>query len=327
MSFGSVDDMEEFDFGQEHEIDAQTIDLGDNEEDIDIEIVDDRPVEDQVESDPNLMDVDTDEPLEGVSKKVEQRFAVFTKQKHQLRRQAEEAERQRLAMEQYARSQQARVSELENTLKAAEPAYIAEIKSRLQMQQEASEKSLTDAFDQGDSIGVAKAAATIAEAAAAAERVKNYQPQYQEPRQPGPEPQPQYDAAVVERHGKWRTDNDWYGVDPEMTSDTDYFANKAQAQGFVFGTEPFYAEVDRNMKVIHPDKFKKDQPGSDLSAGQPVESRRRTPTVVSPGNRESGQSRTKVTLSPSELVAAKKLGVSKTEYARQKLMLQRKGEE
>jgi len=83
-------------------------------------------------------------------------------------------------------------------------------------------------------------------------------------------------------------------------------------EGYDPKSDEYYAEIDKRMRLEFPHKFDKT---NDINIKG--ESTKPTQTVAS-ATRSVKQSRKTISLTPSEVAIAKKLGVSLEDYAKQK---------
>ena len=128
------------------------------------------------------------------------------------------------------------------------------------------------------------------------------------------------------------SNNDWFGVDDEMTMTAVGLDRKLQREygADYVGTEEYFRTIDKTMRKRFPEYFEDVQSQEDdpppKKRAEPVdeeEPRRRASkpaTVVAPAARSTPPSRVK--LLASEAATARRLGVPLEEYARQKAALE-----
>jgi hypothetical protein len=103
----------------------------------------------------------------------------------------------------------------------------------------------------------------------------------------------------------WIQKNDWFLKDKEMYNSAQIIDRELVSEGYVEGSPEYFEQVDKRMRVKHPNKF-------DDVAVQPKPQQK-----VASANRSVGKAGKKqVKLSPSEVAMAKKLNVPLKEYAK-----------
>jgi hypothetical protein len=93
--------------------------------------------------------------------------------------------------------------------------------------------------------------------------------------------------------------------DEEMYNSAQVIDRELVSEGYIEGSDEYFAEVDKRIRIKHPEKF-------DDVAVQPKPQQK-----VASANRSVGKAGKKqVKLSPSEVAMAKKLNVPLKEYAK-----------
>ena len=110
------------------------------------------------------------------------------------------------------------------------------------------------------------------------------------------------------RAEQWAEDNKWFGQDEAMTFTALAHHKKLLREGFDPKSDEYYGEINSYMKSQFPNKFQNQQTEVKEKAPQTVAGSSRT-------GKSSGSKR-KVTLTPSQVAIAKKLGVPLEEYAK-----------
>lgn len=231
---------------------------------------------------------------------------------------AREAERQRDAAIEYAKSlkQQADVAENRSTQFAK--SLTTEYETRIQTQEQLVNDRLRRAIDRGDIDEQILAQRALAELTVEKERLKGnvfrppvereiqqpvYAPQpVQQPAQPRPDPKAE----------QWAEKNTWFGADQPMTLTAfSHHRDMVEKEGFDPQSDDYYDELDKRMRRDFPHKFQ--QQAQRTAPTQAVASGRL------PVRADNVQ---KIKLKPSEVAIAKRLGVKLEEYARQVKKLQ-----
>jgi hypothetical protein len=148
--------------------------------------------------------------------------------------------------------------------------------------------------------------------------------QQQQPAQP----------QLTPRTQKWmQANNDWWGVDEEMTMTAlglDKKLAKEYGSDYV-GSEEYFRTIDKTMRKRFPEHFESEQSYEDdetppRKTSEPAEEetpRRATKpaTVVAPASRSTPPNR--IRLKASEAAIARRLGVPIEQYAKQVALLKR----
>ena len=300
-----------------------------DDEKFQVEVEDDTPEEDRGRKKAPPPDDPTDEELSTYDEKVQQRIKKFTRGYHDERRAKEEALREREAAEQFAKEVYEENKRLKTQLKNGSEVFIEQNKSTAQMQLDSAKKRFKEAYESGDSDGVAEAQAEITKAALRIDRAEQMRP-IDEPDTPPPQPA----AKVSPRTKKWIDQNsDWFGADDEMTMTAmglDKTLQKEYGADYV-GTEEYFQTIDKTMRKRFPEHFTDDQSYEDddtsYKSSEPDEDDRpprratRITSPVAPATRSTPPNR--IRLKASEAAIARRLGVPIEEYAKQVAQLKR----
>ena len=247
-----------------------------------------------------------DEKLEDYSKGVQSRIAKLT-------RKMREAERQRDAATEYARSVDEKRQILEKRFVNNDSAYMKKFESNVKTGLDSAQKELAAAIEAGDAaaqVNANKRIATLAFENARLEEAKSRQVEI--PTTPSQVVQPRQSATQLPEADPdaeaWASRNTWFGQDRAMTFTAfEIHKDLVEREGFDPKSDEYYAEVDKRIKVDFPHKFGKTNTESTMKPVQTVASAQRS---VKPGRKT-------VKLTPSQVVIAKKLGVPLEEYAKQ----------
>jgi len=288
------------------------------EPEIDIEVVDDTPLEDKGRK-PMAEPVDevTDDELEAYDEKVQKRIKKLGRGYHDERRAKEEAIRMR---EEAIRVAQIAVEEnkrLQSQLHEGSKLFIDQGKNSAESELSMAKKAFKDAYESGDSDALVDAQQRISEATLKLDRAFNLRPiEPQEPQYRIPQAQPQ--VQQDEKLTNWVDENPWYGgekpEEEEMTSLALTIHNRlAREFGEKYvGTDEYYSKISATIQKRFPDYF-----GSEpKSEEKPREKSRAKPAanVVAPATRSVAPK--KVQLTQTQVQIAKRLGVPLELYAR-----------
>ena len=248
-----------------------------------------------------------DEQLEEYSKGVQSRIAKLT-------RKMREAERQRDAATEYARSAEESRKTLEKRFQKTDSDYIKKFESSIKTGMDAAQRELTSAIESGDAkaqVEANKRIATLAFDNAKLEHSKTLREEetpakpadVQTPKQPASQM-----AATDPQAEAWASKNSWFGSDRAMTFTAfEIHKDLVDKEGFDPKSDEYYAEVDKRIRVDFPHKFGTNQNTQTTVPVQTVASAQRS---VKPGRKT-------VRLTSSQVAIAKKLGVPLEEYAKQ----------
>ena len=254
-----------------------------------------------------------DQYSEGVKKRIDKLTA-------RLR----ETQRREQAALEYAKSVQARATQLEQQFMTVDGERLGEANGRVQTQVVALKQIIRKAREEGDIDTETEAQQRLTSltmeqsqiTAATQQREQqvqqwNYQQQVAA-QQAAQQPQVQVQQEVDPRVEDWAERNPWYGRDTAMTHAAwGIHRQLIQTEGFDPNSNEYYDELDNRLKQTFPQK---------LGGGQQAQTNRsaRLVQTVAPASRSSGinNARRTVKLTPSQVAIAKKLGVPLEEYAK-----------
>jgi hypothetical protein len=304
----------------------ETKQVSKEEDKFEIEIEDDTPTQDRGRKPMSKPPEDpTEDELSSYDEKVQARLKKFTRGYHDERRAKEQAERERLAAENYARQILEENKRLQQQLSTGSKAFIETSKYAAEAQLNAAKEKFTKAYEAGDAQAQANAQAEIAEATVKASRAFDMKPVEVEERQfqPAPVQQP-VQQQLHPRTQKWVDDNnDWYGVDEEMTSAAIGLDKKLQREygNDFIGTEKYFQLIDKTMRKRFPEQFDVQSHNTDEEEEEPPRRATKLTSVVAPASRSSSPTRMKLKASEAEI--ARRLGVPIEEYAKQVAKIKR----
>lgn len=255
-----------------------------------------------------------DKELENYSKDVQRRIAKLTGKWREAQRQRDEAI-------EFARLQKQKAEEASKKYSSLETSSMKDRQSKIQSLLDAQKSKLAQAREAGDvnaEVDIQKEISRlgyeevrlqelsqIAEEQKAAKN-ENVIPTYQ-PRQPEPV------REVDPKAESWASNNRWFGTDKAMTYTAfDLHKTLVDEEGYDPKSDEYYVEIDKRMRVEFPHKF-------DTNNDTNIKGETTKPTqTVASATRSVKQSRKTISLTPSEVAIAKKLGVSLEDYAKQK---------
>jgi len=295
----------------------QEVQVPQPDKDLEIDIIDDRPEEDQK---PRRVAVngDVDEEIEGIGDRTKKRIDKLKYDYHEERREKEQAHRTRDEAVQFARNIQVENENLKNTVARSEGALLNSLKTRSDTEIEAAKAEYKSAYESGDTDKLLAAQEKLQSAYADKNYVENYVPtapqanlQQAIPQQnvqqqpPVNGQQQQLDPKAVE----YIRNNNWFEQEgnEDMTALAYGMHSKLVRQGVdpIRDADKYYNEIDNAIRTRFPERFEANTATS-----------RRPSTVVAPANR-TGQKQRRVQLTKTQVDLARRLGLTPEQYATQ----------
>ena len=286
----------------------------------DIEVEDDTPEADRGrEPMPKeiVEELEADE-LEEYSDKVKTRLKQMKKVWHDERREKERLQREQAEALNAAQRLLEENRLLKQNLSQGEQTLVGSFRQNAIFELEQAKRDYREAYEAGDADKLVEAQEKLNVASYRLQQISNYRPALQQPvrevEQPVQQVQtPRLDTKTV----AWQERNTWYGTDPEMTASALGLHQKlVNERGPQFaGTDEYWDAIDKTMRRRFPDYF-----GEDEVAKEKPTSREAKPTVVAPASRS--RSPKKIVLKQSQLVIAKKLGLTPEQYARELMKME-----
>ena len=252
-----------------------------------------------------------DTELENYSKDVQRRIAKLTGKWREAQRQRDEAvEYAKLQKQQredlqkkYSSVEQAGVKDREEAIKAgllAAQTKLAQARANddVAAEVEASKEIARLGYEESR-LADAKSMAESAPKAETKDEIPSFETK-QQPQQQNVDP----------RAEAWGAKNKWFGTDTAMTYTAFDIHNKLEAEGYDPNSDEYYAEIDKRIRLEFPHKF-------DTTTDTTAQTTKPVQTVAS-ATRSTKSGRKTISLTPSEVAIAKKLGVSLEDYAKQK---------
>ena len=285
---------------------------------IEIEIVDDAPPEDQRRlplPKKQVEELEADD-LEEYDGKVKYRLSQMKKVWHDERRDKETAIREREEAFNYAQAKDREIRELRAKVGQGEQMFVTEVTKSATGEIAAAKDRLKKAYEAGDSDLIADAQEELTDAKFRMRDIQSLKPSLQvENNDVQQAQQPRAQAPVVDTKAEsWRTRNTWFGVDKKMTG----FALGLHQELVEAGVDPrsddYYDKVNAEVKQAFPDRFEVEDSGhTDVQDKSPQ--RTKASSVVAPVSRTTAPRRIRLTTSQSALV--KRLGLTPEAYVRE----------
>src|SRR5210317_981858 len=297
--------------------DTPMVDIDTSGPSAEVELKDDAQTEEQVET----KEQDTSpEPQEASSEEQATDDQKESKDK-ELENYSKEAQRQRDEAIEFARLQKEKTESLNKKYSSLETSSMKDRQSKIQSLLDAQKSKLAQAREAGDvsaEVDIQKEISRLGyeevrlqELSQIAEEQKAIKDETVIPTY-----QPRQQEAVREVDPKaesWASNNRWFGSDKAMTYTAfDLHKTLVDEEGYDPKSDEYYVEIDKRMRVEFPHKF-------DTNNDTNIKGETTKPTqTVASATRSVKQSRKTISLTPSEVAIAKKLGVSLEDYAKQK---------
>ena len=306
-------DAEDFKFPDEKEEVSAAAD------DFEIEIEDDTPAEDR-DRQPlpkDIVDELEDDELEEYSEGVKTRLKQMKKVWHDERREKEQALREQQEAIAYAQRMMEENRSLKGKLSVGEQTFVSTYKGAAEMEYDNAKRDYKEAYDMGDADRLLDAQEKLNQAQFKLQKVNDYVPSRQEEEvdvQPATNTVPRPDQRAI----AWQERNEWFGKDEEMTSLALGLHQKLVAQyGTSYpSTDEYWKKVDDTMRRRFPENF-----GDKEEEAAPQKTQRSKPASVVASADRSTPSK-KVRLKQSQVLIAKKLGLTPEQYVREMMKLE-----
>lgn len=312
---------EEYKFPHEQEKAEANQEVSD---DIEVKVEDDTPEEDRGRKPlpKEVVDELDNDDLEEYSEKVKKRLGQMKKVWHDERRAKEAALREREEALRFAQIREQEIRQLKSRLGNGEKAYIQEVTKSAQNDLITAKEKLKQAYEGGDAEKITDAQEALTEAKLRIKQYENFQPslqddftsvqanqQYQVPPAPQPVTDPKAEA--------WKERNPWFGTDEEMTALALGLHEKLVRSGVDPRSDDYYDRVNATMRKRFPDYFEEEQPQTKQ---EEKPARTKPANVVAPVTRSTAPRQ--IRLTPTQVMLAKKLGLSNEQYARELMKLE-----
>ena len=274
---------------------------------IEIEIVDDTPEQDQNRK-PLAEPVGevTDDELSKYDESVQKRIKKLSHGYHDERRAKEAALREREEALRFAQQIVEENKYLKSDLTAHNSLLQNSAKSNAEARLEQARQKYKEAYDSGDSDAVLQAQDELTTARLVLEKIAENTPSILRPLQQRENPvniAPQHAPEPPRADPKalaWQQQNQWFGSDEEMTSFALGLHEKLVKNGVNPTSDEYYERLNSRIREKFPENF----PGS----------KRTSSNVVAPASRNVAPK--KITLTQTQVALAKKLKIPLDLYAR-----------
>ena len=283
------------------------------QDDLDIEVVDDRPPEDQRAPrvvNPND-EFNIDAEIEGIDKETKDHISRLKYEYHEQRRAKEEAARLRDEALTYAKQVQGQNAHLNDLVGRSEQALLSSVSTRADAEIESAKQAYKKAYDDGDTDAMVSAQESMTRAHSDKSYLQNYQPQVQQPAQQPAQPQAAQPQQLDERTQTWIAKNPWF-QQPGYEAMSGFALGMHQnlaSRGINATSDAYFEHINTELERAFPQFFQQE-------TENPVSSPRRNIAVVAPAQREGKQKR-QVKLNKSQVDLSRRLGITPQQYAKQ----------
>lgn len=312
---------------------------------VDLEVVDDRPPEDQrpAPKSKSASSDDDDDELVGYGEKVKKRINKLRYEQHEERRRREDAERMREEAIRVAKQYADQNQHLQRILNQGEGVLLNQSKQRAEMQLANAEARLRQAVEEGNTDAQIQAQKDLNAAQMEVDNIGRRTNDYQRTRAPRPEAEQQqryreeqeelarrYSAQQAEaakqapqikpseKAMSWAENNKWFQSEDHLDMTAYAYGvhqTLIQQEGIDPESDDYYDELDKRVHARFPEYFGEESGGSTDTS---VSSTSRSPSVVvAPSERNNGAKPRKVRLSRTQVALAKRLGLTVEQYANQ----------
>ena len=313
--------------GTETEVDIS----GTEAPEFEIEVIDDRPAEDQRAAATTTGEL-TDEEVKELGGRAEKRISKLTWERHEERRAKEAAERQLAEMTSVAERARAETARNAQLLRRTQVALNEQAVKRADGAISAAEQRLKIAHETGDVGQIASATqdltnATVAKthapgvARSVAQRWSAEKPKKEEATAPAEELEAKIEVPEPsEKATRWSANNEWFGKDRIMTGVAYGIHEELVIEHGVHPeSDEYWEKLDAGLRRELPHKFEASTKEETVapSASQPVATRH-VDTVVAPATRNNGaRAPQKIQLTESQVAIARRLGLTLAQYAKE----------
>ena len=277
------------------------------EEKIEVEEVKEEPIETKKET--IVAEEKKPDELKEYSEGVQKRIAKLTRKMREAERQKEEALT-------YAHSVKSQKEQAEKRLSKLDKSYVSEFESRVKTNLAAAKLALKNAIESQNveaQISAQEQLATLSVENARLSSMKSAEKETVVEKEVNITPQrPSASVQSDPRAEEWAVKNSWFGNNSAMTYTAfDIHKKLVEEEGYDPKSDEYYKEVDSRIRLEFPHKFDKIE-GNTTERAKPAQN-------VASARRSASTGRKKtVTLSPSQVAIAKRLGVPLEDYAKQK---------
>jgi len=293
---------------------VQNVEIVQPEGDVEIEIVDDTPVQDRGRR-PLGREVEdpTDEEIESYTRGAQDRIKELTHARHDERRAKEALFREKQELERLAQHMVEENKRLKDYVNTGTQQYGAMAQTAAGAELEKARRDYKAAQESFDTDAILAAQEALFEAKAKLQQAQNFRPPPLQVDEFAVQPRQQQAQSVQpdEKTLRWQAKNQWFGSDgfEEVTSFALGLHQKLVNSGVDPRNDEYFEQIDARVKSTFPEMF-----------GGTSEKPRRPSSVVAPATRSTGTR--KVQLTPSQAALIKKYNLDPKKYVAEVLKLE-----
>jgi hypothetical protein len=310
-------EMKEFEFPDEVKAEEKLEIEMEESDDLEIEIENDVPPLDRNRKavDPEVVEALEEEDLEKFNNDTQAALKEAKKVYHQERREKEAAIREQQEAVTLAKKMLEENKKLKERLNHGETAYVDTVKQSALQELNAAKVEFKAAYESGDADKLLEAQERMTNAKIRVDKAETYQYQQQNALQ-----EPENEVQITNKQATapdqkaltWQKENSWFGQDEEMTSLALGLHEKLVRSGVPAGSDEYYKRIDNTMRKRFPENFEEEE----VEVDEPVKAQKpKASTVVAPATRSTSPK--KIRMSKTQVLLAKKLGLTPEQYARE----------
>ena len=299
---------------------VQNVEIVQPEGDVEIEIVDDTPVQDRGRR-PLGREVEdpTDEEIESYTRGAQDRIKELTHARHDERRAKEALFREKQELERLAQHMVEENKRLKDYVNTGTQQYGAMAQTAAGAELEKARRDYKAAQESFDTDAILAAQEALFEAKAKLQQAQNFRPPPLQVDEFAVQPRQQQAQSVQpdEKTLRWQAKNQWFGSDgfEEVTSFALGLHQKLVNSGVDPRQDEYFEQIDARVKSKFPEVF-----GGNDERPKSSETPRRPSSVVAPASRSTGVR--KVQLTPSQAALIKKYNLDPKKYVAEVLKLE-----
>ena len=312
---------EQYKFPDELDGDSkQKVEIVQPEDDVEIEIVDDTPVQDRGRR-PLDREVEdpTDEEIESYTRGAQDRIKELTHARHDERRAKEALLREKQELERLAQHYVDENNKLKQYVNNGTQQYGAMAQTAAGAELDKARREYKAAQESFDTDAILAAQEALFEAKTKLQQAQNFRPPPLQVEESAVQPRQQQTQSVQpdEKTLRWQAKNQWFGADgfEEVTSFALGLHQKLVNSGVDPRENEYFEQIDARVKSKFPEVF-----GGNDERPKSSETPRRPSSVVAPASRSTGTR--KVQLTPSQAALIKKYNLDPKKYVAEVLKLE-----
>ena len=299
---------------------TQKVEIIQPEDDVEIEIVDDTPIQDRGRR-PLDREVEdpTDEEIESYTRGAQDRIKELTHARHDERRAKEALFREKQELERLAQHMVEENKRLKQYVNSGTEQYTTMAKTAAEAEMEKARRDYKAAQESFDTDAILAAQEALFDAKARLQQAQNFRPPPLQVEETEVQPRQQQAQSVQpdEKTLRWQAKNQWFGSDgfEEVTSFALGLHQKLVNSGVDPRENEYFEQIDARVKSKFPEVF-----GGNDERPKSSETPRRPSSVVAPASRSTGTR--KVQLTPSQAALIKKYNLDPKKYVAEVLKLE-----